>query len=158
MISLQISPASPTNNGTYTERSQILFHKKYRHGTVWAILTITAINENHTRWGDRQNATYVLTYMLNNLYSNHLMTIKQLAHILHTNEKKLQESFKRIYGKTIRQLHEELRRLLIVHLIIQSTIPLMKLSEDFGYSDYSTFSAMAKRTFGLYPRLLRQSA
>lgn len=104
---------------------------------------------------DLQKIGKVSEYIANNLEEPNL-SIKELAHILGTNEFKLKYGFKQLYGTTIfRYLQDE--RLRKASLLVQhSNLPLKNIAEMTGFKTAPHFSRVFKDKYGFSPSEFRK--
>jgi len=101
----------------------------------------------------RGNKTEI--YLLNHLRHSTPPTLKQLAKYAGTNEKKLEEIFRRRHGMTVYDYFQNARMDLVYRKLTETDIPLQDISVLFGYNDYSSFSYAVKRRFSFGPKELR---
>jgi AraC-like DNA-binding protein len=85
-------------------------------------------------------------------------TLKQLAKFAGTNEKKLEDIFRCRHGITVYDFFQNARMKIILRKLTETAIPLQDLAEEFGYTDYSSFSYAVKKRFSVGPRELRRSS
>lgn len=105
---------------------------------------------------ERGEKTEVL--LLQHLHDPSPPTLKQLARYAGTNEKKLEEIFRCRHGITVYDFFLNARMRIIYRKLTETTIPLQDLAEEFGYTDYSSFSYAVKKRFALSPRELRKNS
>lgn len=85
-------------------------------------------------------------------------TLKQLAKFAGTNEKKLEDIFRCRHGITVYDFFQNARMKIIHRKLTETAIPLQDLAEEFGYTDYSSFSYAVKKRFSAGPRELRKNS
>lgn len=92
----------------------------------------------------------VYDFILSNMDSS-LPTLRSMARIFGTNEFKLKNSFKQLYGTTIHQFYNEERLKRSQLLIANTNIPLKNIANIAGFSNYPNFSRAFKIKFGYSP-------
>ena len=92
----------------------------------------------------------VYDFILSNMDSS-LPTLRSMARIFGTNEFKLKNSFKQLYGTTIHQFYNEERLKRAQLLIANTNIPLKNIANIAGFSNYPNFSRAFKIKFGYSP-------
>lgn len=83
-------------------------------------------------------------------------TLRQLARFAGTNEKKLEDIFKIRHGVTVYDFFQNARMKIIYRKLTETNVPLQDLADEFGYTDYSSFSYAVKKRFNFSPRELRK--
>ncbi|SFW89959.1 helix-turn-helix domain-containing protein [Chitinophaga sancti] len=105
---------------------------------------------------DHERGEKTEVHLLNHLHQPSPPTLRQLARFAGTNEKKLEDIFKLRHGVTVYDFFQNARMSIIYRKLTESNIPLQDLADEFGYTDYSSFSYAVKKRFSLSPRELRK--
>jgi AraC-like DNA-binding protein len=119
-------------------------------------LSLDVTNNNGLSPSDNEKVQKAEIFLLSYLQRSTPPTLKQLAKSAGTNEKKLEATFKAKHHTTMHDYFLNMRMQAIFRKLTKTDIPLQKLAEDFGYTDYSSFSFAVKRRFGLSPKDLRK--
>ena len=80
-----------------------------------------------------------------------LPRLRLLANLQMTNERKLQEVFRKFLDDTIHHYYENLRMSKIFELMSCTDISIYSIAERFGYQDYTHFAERFKLHFGYPP-------
>ncbi|MBW8688150.1 helix-turn-helix domain-containing protein [Chitinophaga rhizophila] len=107
---------------------------------------------------DHERGQRTEVHLLKHLQQPSPPTLKQLARFAGTNEKKLEEIFRSRHGITVYDFFQNARMRIIYRKLTETTTPLQDLAEEFGYTDYSSFSYAVKKRFSLSPRELRKNS
>ncbi|MCC4211290.1 helix-turn-helix domain-containing protein [Leeuwenhoekiella parthenopeia] len=89
--------------------------------------------------------------------SESLGSLQELAHEFGTNEFKLKNGFKELYGITVFKFQMEERLNYAKTLVESSSIPLKSIAVMMGFKTSSHFSRSFKNHFGSTPRELRKA-
>jgi AraC-like DNA-binding protein len=106
---------------------------------------------------DHERGQKTEVHLLKHLQQPSPPTLKQLARFAGTNEKKLEEIFRSRHGITVYDFFQNARMRIIYRKLTETVVPLQDLAEEFGYTDYSSFSYAVKKRFSLSPRELRKN-
>lgn len=106
---------------------------------------------------DHEKGEKIELFLLNHLQQPSPPTLRQLARYAGTNEKKLEEIFRGRHGITVYDFFQNARMRIIYRKLTETATSLQDLAEEFGYTDYSSFSYAVKKRFSLSPRELRSS-
>lgn len=120
------------------------------------MLTRYLTDTNGLSTADHERGEKTEVHLLNHLHQPSPPTLRQLARFAGTNEKKLEDIFKLRHGVTVYDFFQNARMSIIYRKLTESTIPLQDLADEFGYTDYSSFSYAVKKRFSLSPRELRK--
>ncbi|MFT3793754.1 helix-turn-helix domain-containing protein [Flavobacterium sp.] len=85
-----------------------------------------------------------------------LPTLKALARMFFTNERKLKESFKALYHTSIYRYYNQERLRKAQLLVLQTKLPLNEIATSCGFNTYHNFSTAFRKYFGHAPIVLRQ--
>lgn len=105
---------------------------------------------------DHERGEKIEGHLLKSLQLPSPPTLRQLARIAGTNEKKLESIFKVRHGMTVYDYFLHARMMIIYRKLTETEMPLQDLAEEFGYTDYSSFSYAVKKRFSHSPRELRK--
>ncbi|WPQ63323.1 AraC family transcriptional regulator [Chitinophaga sancti] len=105
---------------------------------------------------DHERGERTEVHLLKHLNMPSPPTLRQLAKFAGTNEKKLEDIFKTRHGVTVYDFFQNARMRIIYRKLTESDIPLQDLADEFGYTDYSSFSYAVKKRFSYSPRELRK--
>lgn len=105
---------------------------------------------------DHERGEKTEIHLLKHLHQPSPPTLRQLAKFAGTNEKKLEDIFKLRHGVTVYDFFQNARMSIIYRKLTESDIPLQDLADEFGYTDYSSFSYAVKKRFSHSPRELRR--
>ena len=105
---------------------------------------------------DKRQIQKVYDYILDNL-EKPLPSLKQLAHQENTNEYKLKVGFRQLYNTSVFRFQREQRLKMAHSYIINSDLPLTRISEICGFKSVSHFSKLFKNQYGFSPRSFRKS-
>ena len=120
------------------------------------MLTRYLTDTNGLSTADHERGEKTEVHLLNHLHQPSPPTLRQLARFAGTNEKKLEDIFKLRHGVTVYDFFQNARMSIIYRKLTESNIPLQDLADEFGYTDYSSFSYAVKKRFSLSPRELRK--
>lgn len=107
---------------------------------------------------DHERGQKTEVHLLKHLQQPSPPTLKQLARFAGTNEKKLEEIFRSRHGITVYDFFQNARMRIIYRKLTETSMPLQDLAEEFGYTDYSSFSYAVKKRFSMSPRELRKNS
>ena len=79
-------------------------------------------------------------------------TIAQLAGMLATNETKLKNGFKSLYGMTIFEYRHRCRMQKAIELLESTELPVGIVAERIGYQHQTTFTTAFRKYFGFCPK------
>lgn len=96
-------------------------------------------------------------YILENL-DRPLPSLKDIATHFGTNETKLKNGFKQMYGITIYRFHNEKRLNKALSLIRNTELSIKEISSECGFKDFPHFSRKFKKRFGYRPIDLRRNS
>ena len=85
-----------------------------------------------------------------------LGSLQKLAHDFGTNEYKLKNGFKELYGITVFKFQMEERLTYAKTLVESSSIPFKAIAEMMGFKTLAHFSRSFKKRFGSNPREMRK--
>lgn len=105
---------------------------------------------------DHERGERTEVHLLKHLHQPSPPTLRQLARFAGTNEKKLEDIFKLRHGVTVYDFFQNARMSIIYRKLTESEVPLQDLADEFGYTDYSSFSYAVKKRFSYSPRELRR--
>lgn len=105
---------------------------------------------------DHERGERTEVHLLKHLQFPSPPTLRQLAKFAGTNEKKLEDIFKTRHGVTVYDFFQNARMKIIFRKLTETDVPLQDLAEEFGYTDYSSFSYAVKKRFSYSPRELRK--
>jgi AraC-like DNA-binding protein len=120
------------------------------------MLTRYLTDTNGLSTADHERGEKTEVHLLNHLHQPSPPTLRQLARFAGTNEKKLEDIFKLRHGVTVYDFFQNARMSIIYRKLTESNIPLQDLADEFGYTDYSSFSYAVKKRFSFSPRELRK--
>jgi AraC-like DNA-binding protein len=106
---------------------------------------------------DHEKGKRTEVFLLAHLQQSCPPTLKQLSAFSGVNEKKLEHIFKSRHKVTIYDFFQNARMSIIYERLTETTMPLQNIADDFGYTDYSSFSYAVKKRFSFGPRELRRS-
>jgi AraC-like DNA-binding protein len=115
-------------------------------------------DSNGLNAADHERGEKTEIHLLKHLHQSSPPTLKQLARLAGTNEKKLEEIFRCRHGLTVYDFFLNARMRIIYRKLTETVVPLQDLAEEFGYTDYSSFSYAVKKRFSLSPRELRRNS
>ncbi|WP_238531052.1 helix-turn-helix domain-containing protein [Imtechella halotolerans] len=95
-------------------------------------------------------------HIRNNL-KQELPSLVEIAHRFGTNEFKLKQGFKELYGLTVFQFLKEERLKEAFILVAHMDFPLKEIAEKVGFKNATHFSREFKRRYGFRPKELRSS-
>lgn len=107
---------------------------------------------------DDERGARIEILLLQHLHHPSPPTLQQLAKFAGTNEKKLEDIFRHRQGITVYDFFQNARMKIIYRKLTETDIPLQDVAEEFGYTDYSSFSYAVKRRFSAGPRELRKKS
>jgi len=105
---------------------------------------------------DHERGEKIEVHLLKHINFPSPPTLRQLARFAGTNEKKLEDIFKIRHGVTVYDFFQNARMKIIYRKLTETEIPLQDLADEFGYTDYSSFSYAVKKRFNFSPRELRK--
>lgn len=105
---------------------------------------------------DHEKGEKIEIHLLKHLNFPSPPTLRQLSRFAGTNEKKLEDIFKIRHGVTVYDFFQNARMKIIYRKLTETDIPLQDLADEFGYTDYSSFSYAVKKRFNFSPRELRK--
>lgn len=94
-------------------------------------------------------------YLLHHLGT--ALELADLAAMVGTYPKRLNEAFKRCAGMTVFEFLREERMKRACHLLSGTELPVQTIAEDLGYTNGANFATAFKDRFGLTPIRFRQS-
>jgi len=115
-------------------------------------------DNNGLNAADHEKGERTELHLLQHLQASSPPTLKQLAKFAGTNEKKLEDIFRCRHGLTVYDFFQNARMKIIYRKLTETYIPLQDLAEEFGYTDYSSFSYAVKKRFTFSPRELRKKS
>ncbi|SFD20276.1 AraC-type DNA-binding protein [Chitinophaga sp. CF118] len=115
-------------------------------------------DHNGLNTADHERGARTEVLLLQHVHHPSPPTLKQLAKFAGTNEKKLEDIFRSRHGITVYDFFQNARMKIIHRKLTETEIPLQDLAEEFGYTDYSSFSYAVKKRFSLGPRELRKNS
>lgn len=115
-------------------------------------------DDNGLSAADHERGERIEIHLLKHLLQPSPPTLKQLSKFAGTNEKKLEEIFRSRHGITVYDFFQNARMTIIYRKLTETMTPLQDLAEEFGYTDYSSFSYAVKKRFSLSPRELRRKS
>ncbi len=89
-------------------------------------------------------------------YNKDLPRLKELAQIAHTNEHKLKNGFKQLYGTTVFRFQADIRMKQAKILVANTIMSIKQIADQLGYKSAAHFSRSFKETFGTNPRTYRK--
>lgn len=133
----------------------------YRYGKIVDLLRICMEEKNvepaqkliMLTGKDKGKIERVMDYISNNIQKPG--SIIELAKRFDINEFKLKKGFRQVFGTSIRAHVLTLRMEKARSLLIETDLPISKISEMSGYSRTNAFSMIFKKTYGYSPRALR---
>ena len=130
----KLDPTLAFISGKEEYRSPIIFHKN----------------------SDVRQAHEVRDYILQNLGKD-ILAMKHLTQKFFTNESKLKNDFKAVFGLTPSQFLKDERLKLAKELVQNTSLPLKNISYTCGFNSYPHFSYAFKNEFKISPQQLRNS-
>ncbi|SEW03711.1 AraC-type DNA-binding protein [Chitinophaga sp. YR573] len=115
-------------------------------------------DNNGLNAADHEKGERTEIHLLQHLQASSPPTLKQLAKFAGTNEKKLEDIFRYRHGLTVYDFFQNARMKIIYRKLTETYTPLQDLAEEFGYTDYSSFSYAVKKRFSSSPRELRKKS
>jgi AraC-like DNA-binding protein len=115
-------------------------------------------DNNGLNAADHEKGERTEIHLLQHLQASSPPTLKQLAKFAGTNEKKLEDIFRCRHGLTVYDFFQNARMKIIYRKLTETYTPLQDLAEEFGYTDYSSFSYAVKKRFAFSPRELRKKS
>jgi AraC-like DNA-binding protein len=115
-------------------------------------------DNNGLNAADHEKGERTEMHLLQHLQASSPPTLKQLAKFAGTNEKKLEDIFRCRHGLTVYDFFQNARMKIIYRKLTETYTPLQDLAEEFGYTDYSSFSYAVKKRFAFSPRDLRKKS
>jgi AraC-like DNA-binding protein len=115
-------------------------------------------DHNGLNSADHERGARTEILLLQHIHHPSPPTLKQLAKFAGTNEKKLEDIFRCRHGITVYDFFQNARMKIIHRKLTETAIPLQDLAEEFGYTDYSSFSYAVKKRFSAGPRELRRNS
>ena len=97
----------------------------------------------------------ICTYMKQHL--DEPLTISALSHRFGISQTSLKKEFRRLYGKTIRTWLQEQRMELAAYLLRHSTMTVMSIAQECGYSSTSQFNTTFKNLYNCTPSQYRKN-
>jgi len=85
-------------------------------------------------------------------------SLSELSQLAGMHFKRLERLYKAVFGMTMSQFFQEARMEAIYRRLCCTTKSLVDISLEFGYDEYSPFSAAVRRRFDQTPTEIRQSA
>jgi AraC family transcriptional activator of pyochelin receptor len=79
-------------------------------------------------------------------------TIKELAHLIGTNENKLKKGFRLLYNTSINKLLQNERLSKAKLLIAEESFPIKEIAKMVGYKHSGHFTSKFKKRFGVLPK------
>lgn len=147
----------------YERRLPQVASEKYREQKIgeliiesFDMLTRYLTDNNGLNAADHERGERTEVHLLNHIHQPSPPTLRQLARFAGTNEKKLEDIFKLRHGVTVYDFFQNARMSIIYRKLTESNIPLQDLADEFGYTDYSSFSYAVKKRFSLSPREIRK--
>jgi AraC-like DNA-binding protein len=113
-------------------------------------------DKNGLNMADHERGERTEVHLLKHINQPSPPTLRQLAKFAGTNEKKLEDIFKIRHGVTVYDFFQNARMSIIYRKLTETDIPLQDLADEFGYTDYSSFSYAVKKRFSFSPRELRK--
>jgi AraC-like DNA-binding protein len=115
-------------------------------------------DHNGLNSADHERGARTEILLLQHIHHPSPPTLKQLAKFAGTNEKKLEDIFRCRHGITVYDFFQNARMKIIHRKLTETATPLQDLAEEFGYTDYSSFSYAVKKRFSVGPRELRRNS
>lgn len=103
----------------------------------------------------QRDAQLVHRYILLHL-EEPLPTIRSLARMFHSNERKIKDGFRELYKTSIYKFYNEQRLKKAQLLVMQTQLPLQEIASSCGFNTYTNFSTAFKKYYGYAPIMLRQ--
>lgn len=124
----------------------------------WCLLVERA-NQHQINGYDDQFKLYrsVVQVLDKSIYSQHPPSVKELARMFTTNEKKIELAFKKIIDKTAIEYFKDKQMAMILKDVLESNKTLSNISFEYGYESYSGMARAFKRKFGKTPHEARAS-
>lgn len=86
------------------------------------------------------------------------ISLEGLARLLGTNEKRLTRAFRTCKGTTVFEYLRQERMRVARRLLVESTLSVVAISEELGFSSAANFSTAFHKHFGSPPSIFRQSS
>jgi AraC-like DNA-binding protein len=122
------------------------------------MLSRSLTDHNGLNAADHERGARTEILLLQHIHHPSPPTLKQLAKFAGTNEKKLEDIFRCRHGITVYDFFQNARMKIIHRKLTETATPLQDLAEEFGYTDYSSFSYAVKKRFSQGPRDLRRNS
>mgnify|MGYP005857661087 CR=1 FL=1 len=107
-----------------------------------------------TPFDDKDSFGRLLKYISDN-YEKPLY-LSDLSRMFHLNETYICDLFKKSLGKTFTEYLTGLRLKKAAELLVKTNTPISGISDTVGYSDYSYFSKIFKKHYGMSPTQYRK--
>lgn len=115
-------------------------------------------DENGLTAADHERGERTEAYLLKHMHQACPPTLKHLTAFAGVNERTLEHIFRCRQQVTIYEFFQNARMQVIYQQLTETTLPLQEIAEEFGYTDYSSFSYAVKKRFSFGPRELRKKA
>lgn len=90
-------------------------------------------------------------------YTDHVITLQELAHIYHLDKDYIARIFKATYKTTPTRYHLQIRILKAKEMIRLTNLSLSQISDSLGFNSLQDFSRAFKRIEGVAPSALRRN-
>lgn len=130
----------------HAKASELLVLKSYQHQQEHAR------DEQQVLLSDKEVEMIVRAKNIQALDLKNAPTISELARQVGTNESKLKQNFKKVYGKTINESLTDERFNYARMLLAANELNVKRVSLEVGYKNPSHFSRLFKEKFGMLPK------
>ncbi|PUZ28600.1 hypothetical protein DCC81_03710 [Chitinophaga parva] len=122
------------------------------------LLEMSMVAESLSNEHQLESLRKVRARLLASLFHMHPPSLRELSQAVGMHGKMLERLFKASFGMSMLQFFLQARMEAIYRRLCCSLKPLAEIATEFGYEDYSNFSAAVRRRFDQTPSQIRQSA
>lgn len=135
----------------HTEMEQFVFN-------AFDQLEMSLVAESLSSESQLESLRKVRARLLASLFHMHPPSLSELSLAASMHQKTLERLFKASFGMSMLQFFLQARMEAIYRRLRCSPKPFTEIAIEFGYEDYSNFSAAVRRRFDQTPSQIRQSA
>lgn len=134
--------------------------KIYLESKVYELIAVLhhrihAVDHNvHLSKDDQEKIRAAASYIREHL--DHPLTVLELARLVGTNQTKLKQGFKEIFGNTIFSYLQDLRMSHAQTHLLDTDLSVQEIASLVGYNNSPNFSVAFKRYYGCSPQDLRK--